>query len=95
MQNLDHPDSLNAGHLAFVASAEAGGVDSARVQVRAKKLLQLCLEAFDAHCSSPLLQQAADRSGTGSVWPKLLDLAIKLTGKHVNHENHQAWQSRA
>lgn len=71
---------LNAGQLAFVTPAKAGGFDSARVQVRAKKLLQLCLKAFDAHATCPQLQQPGDRSGSNGVWTKLVDLTMKLTG---------------
>ncbi len=60
--------------------AKVGGVDSARVQVRAKKLLQLCLDAFIANRSSAELQQQPQRSATAVPWVKLLDLVIKLTG---------------
>ena len=67
--------------------AQAGGIDCARAQVRAKKLLQLCLSAFIANRKSPELQQQVDRSSKAAPWPKLLDLVIKLTGEfsHVPH----------
>lgn len=61
--------------------AQAGGMDSARAQVRAKKLLQLCLSAFIANRKSPELQQHVNRSSKAVLWPKLLDLVIKLTGE--------------
>ncbi|DBB12911.1 TPA: hypothetical protein ACH3X3_005665 [Trebouxia sp. C0006] len=69
----------NAGNLEFVMQAQAGGIDCARAQVRAKKLLQLCLSAFIANRKSPELQQQVDRSSKAAPWPKLLDLVIKLT----------------
>lgn len=72
-----------SGNLDFVTQASAGGVDSARVQVRARKLLQLCLNAFVASRKSAELQQQIQRSSSGVPWPKLLDLVIKLTGTHL------------
>ena len=61
--------------------AQAGGISCARAQVRAKKLLQLCLSAFIANRKSPELQQQVNRSSKAVPWPKLLDLVIKLTGE--------------
>ncbi|KAL0034411.1 hypothetical protein WJX79_000811 [Trebouxia sp. C0005] len=69
----------NAGNLEFVMQAQAGGISCARVHVRAKKLLQLCLSAFIANRKSPELQQQVNRSSKAVPWPKLLDLVIKLT----------------
>ena len=67
----------HAGNLDFVMQAKPGGIESARVQVRARKLLMLCLNAFTASRSAPELLQQPQRD---SSWLKLLDLVIKLTG---------------
>ena len=72
-----------AGNLDFAMQASAGVVDSARVQVRARKLLQLCLNAFVASRKSAELQQQSQRSSSAVPWPKLLDLVIKLTGTYL------------
>jgi len=72
---------LCTGNLEFVMQAQAGGIDCTRAQVRAKKLLQLCLSAFIANRKSPELQQQVNRSSKAVPWPKLLDLVIKLTGE--------------
>ena len=61
--------------------AKAGGIDSARVQVRAKRLLQHCLDAFVANRHSPELQQPPQRSLKFAPWLNLLNVFIKLTGK--------------
>ncbi len=61
--------------------AQTGGINSARAQVRAKKLLQLCLNAFIANRKSPELQQQVNRSSKAVPWPRLLDMVIKLTGE--------------
>ena len=71
------------GNLDFAMQASAGGVDSARVQFRARKLLQLCLNAFVASRKSAELQQQTHRSSSAVPWPKLLDLVIKLTGTYL------------
>ena len=76
---------LCSGNLEFVMQAQAGGINCARVQVRAKKLLQLCLSAFIANRKSLELQQQVNRSSTAVPWPKLLDLVIKLTGEFPMH----------
>ena len=61
--------------------AKAGGIDSARVHVRAKRLLQHCLNAFVANRHSPELQQPPQRSLKFAPWLNLLNVFIKLTGK--------------
>ncbi|DBA78986.1 TPA: hypothetical protein ACH3X1_008854 [Trebouxia sp. C0004] len=66
----------SAGNLEFVMQAQAGRISCARAQVRAKKLLQLCLNAFIANRKLPELQQQVSKA---VPWPKLLDLVIKLT----------------
>lgn len=62
--------------------AVEGGVASARVQVRAKKLLQLCFNALTANSNTADVQGQAQRFAgpAAAVWHRLLDLVIKLTG---------------
>ena len=77
------PSILHAGKLDFVKPATKGGVESARVQVRAQKLLQLCFNALVTNSSALGLQSHADqhKPDSSSVsWHKLLELIIKLTG---------------
>lgn len=76
MHEQDHKQRY-AGHLKFVVEGKSGGVDCARVQLRAKRLLSFVLRAFAAHSTSFVTGQ---NSAVPAVWSKLLDLACKLTG---------------
>ena len=81
---------LLAGNLDFVMPAAKGGIDSARVQVRAQKLLQLCFHALVANSSALGLQSHTDQHKTDSSsvsWHRLLELIIKLTGDRCHPNN--------
>lgn len=78
---------MHAGDLVFVTPAAKGGIDSARVQVRARKLLQLCFSALVTNSSAVGSQSHTHQHKTDSSsvsWHKLLELIIKLTGDSSN-----------
>lgn len=81
------PFCMHAGDLDFVTLAAKGGIDSARVQVRARKLLQLCFSALVTNSSAVGSQSHTHQHKTDSSsvsWHKLLELIIKLTGDSSN-----------
>ena len=79
---MKRPNPLHAGNLEFVSPAAAGSIDRARVEVRAKRLVQLCFKALIANSHALELQNhAATASGPANVsWHRLVNLIIKLTG---------------
>lgn len=63
--------------------AARGGIDSARVQVRAQKLLQLCFGALVSNSSALGQHSHQDQhvpDSTSVSWHRLLELIIKITG---------------
>lgn len=86
-QGLSPSFCMHAGDLDFVMPAGKGGIDSARVQVRAQKLLQLCFSALVTNSSAVGSQSHTHQHKTDSSsvsWHKLLELIIKLTGDSRN-----------
>lgn len=72
-----------AGNYDFLMPAARGGIESARVQVRAQNLLQLCFSALITNSSALGQHSQQDQNmpdSTSVSWHRLLELIIKITG---------------